>query len=246
MNGSIHLVTGTLGGGKTLYAVEQIFHHLKAGGFVYTNIALRLDAIGALMREQGVVFEPDRVKIIEAKNLISFQTEIGRGTHDMPVLVVADEAGLEINSHDWKSLNRDFLNLNVLIRKLDIKMIYIAQKAAMLNKQVRELCQTQVDCRNMKYFRLFGFFAFPIPLLIRVHHDCTWGGRPNKTHTDTVWRASWAFPLYDSDALLGDAANKFAGLAQHQATKLQTIERPRDSWAFPSCAAFFVAFFVCL
>lgn len=244
MNGSIHMITGTLGGGKTLYAVEQIYFHLERGGFVYTNIALKFAEIRRFMASRGLVFDESRVKIIEAKSLVSFRQEIGRGTHDMPVMVVCDEAGLEINCQDHKSMNREFLNLNVLIRKLDIKMIYISQKYGMVNKQVRELCQTITDCRNLRFFRLFGVFAFPIPLLIRVHHDCTWG-KANKSHSDTVWRASWAFPLYDSDALIGDAASKFAGLQQHQATALKRIENPSglDGWVFPTCVSFFVAFF---
>jgi hypothetical protein len=246
MNGSICLVTGTLGGGKTLLAVEEIFAHVMRGGFVYTNIALRFEAFAELCRKRGVIFDPNRVKIIEAKSLTSFQTQIGRGTHDMPVLVVIDEAGLEINSRDWKSMTREFLNLNVLIRKLDIRMIYIAQKAAMLDKQVRELCQTQIDCRNMKNFRLFGVFPLPIPIRVRVHHDCTWG-KPNKTHTDTAWGKSWAYPLYDSDALIGEAASKFAALEQHTATALQRIEKPfQTSWLFPSFVAASVALFVSL
>lgn len=247
MNGSIGLLTGTLGGGKTLCAVaEHIIPHILRGGFVYTNIALKLDAIAAYCLKRGIIFEPERVKIIEGKSLVGFEAEIGRGTHDMPVLVVFDEAALDgLNSRDWKDLNREFLNFNVLMRKLDIRMIYIAQKLQMLDKQVRDLCQTLTDCRNFKNFRIWGIIPFPIPVLVRVHHDMTWG-KISKSHSDLVWNPSWAYGLYDSDALLGAAAVKFGSMTQHQHTDLKRIQKTPSPWAFPALVAFFAALFVSL
>lgn len=245
MNGSIAAITGAMGGGKTLYGVSmEMIPHVKRGGFVYSNIELHIEEIRLHLAECGLVLDPDRIRVFKGKSLVDLQANIGRGTHDMPVMVIFDEAALDgLNSRDWKDLNREFLNFNVLVRKLDIRMIYIAQKFHMLDKQVRDLCQTLVDCRNLKNFRLFGMIPFPIPLLVRVHHENTWG-KLNKTHSDLVFSPKWAFKLYNSDALLGDAASKFASLEIHNATALQRIEQPPSPWVFPALTAFFVAFFV--
>lgn len=226
MNGEIQLITGTLGGGKTLFAVEVIANHLRKGGHVYTNIEIRPDAVRTWLATQGLEFEADRLHVIPNASIRTFHETLQRGEPDMRVYVVIDEAGLEFNSRDWKDTSRELLNFNVLVRKFDIFLVYIAQKPEMLDKQFRNLCQTQIDCRNLKHYRIAGHFPLPIPLLFRVHYSLVWGKRIH-THTQTCFVPKWVFGLYNSDALLGDAAGKFATMARATRSPLRRIPKLR-------------------
>jgi len=247
MNGSITLITGTLGGGKTLYAVEEIAHHILRGGFVYTNIALKRDAIKKWIEEQGLCYDDTRVVILDGSSMEAFYSHVGRGTHEMPVMVVFDEAAVAgLNARDWNKQERDMLNFNVLIRKLDIRMLYIVQQAQFIDKQIRALCQVLVDCRNLKYYKIWGIIPLPLPLLIRVHHNLTWG-KVAKTHSDVVTKKPEFYALYDSDALLGNAVSKFAQMKVLTGGKLRSIERKSNNYnkqlaLFTVCYAFSVSF----
>lgn len=247
MNGEIQMVTGTLGGGKTLLGVEIACNHLRKGGHVYTNIEIRPEAVAHWLAVQGYEFDPSRLHVIPNASIKAFHEVLQRGEPDMRVYVIIDEAGLEFNSRDWKNTNRELLNFNVLVRKFDIFLVYIAQKPEMLDKQFRGLCQTQIDCRNLKHYRIFGHFSIPLPLLFRVHYSLVWGKRIH-THTQTCTVPKWVFPLYNSDALLGDAAGKFAGMKHAARSPLKRIPKlkvPRPPLPLSiieiltaSCAAF--------
>lgn len=250
MNGEIHLISGTLGGGKTLYAVERIAWHLYKGGHVFTNIEMLPDAVAAWLASKGRQFDPARLHVILEADVKKFHEVVYRGHPDLRVMVVIDEAGLNLNARDWKDLNRDLLNFNVLVRKFDILMLYISQKPEMLDKQIRNLVQTQIDCRNFRHYKIMGLFSVPLSILFRVHMICTWGQKA-KSHTETCLAPRWAFRLYNSDALLGAAAGKFASMTRVSPTPLSRIKRvplPRDypiHWPeiiVSLCAALFTCF----
>lgn len=224
MNGEIQLITGTLGGGKTLLAVEIACNHLRKGGHVYTNIEIIPDRVRTWLATQGYEFDESRLHLIPNASIKKFHETLTRGEPDMRVYVIVDEAGLEFNSRDWKETNRELLNFNVLVRKFDIFLVYIAQKPEMLDKQFRNLCQTQIDCRNLKHYRIMGAFSIPVPLLFRVHFSLVWG-KQHHTHTQTCLVPKWVFPLYNSDALLGDAAGKFATMERAVRSPLRRIPK---------------------
>lgn len=250
MNGEIQIITGTLGGGKTLHAVEKAVNHLRRGGHVYTNIEIIPKAVETWLAVQGLKFEPDRLHLIPNAGIKSFHENLERGQPDMRVYVIIDEAGLEFNSRDWKDLNRDLLNFNVLVRKFDIYLIYIAQKPEMLDKQFRGLCQTQIDCRNLKHYKIFGAFSLPIPLMFRVHYSLVWGKRQH-VRSEPIITPKWVYPLYNSDALLGDSASKFAKMQHATRSPLQRIKKlklprpPLRLSIFELSIASCVAFFLC-
>lgn len=250
MNGEIQLITGTLGGGKTLLAVEKAVNHLRRGGHVYTNIEIIAAEVEKWLACQGLQFEPERLHVIPNADIKQFHKNLERGEPDMRVYVIIDEAGLEFNCRDYRELNRDLLNFNVLVRKFDICLIYIAQKPEMLDKQFRGLCQTQVDCRNFKHYKIWGVFSMPIPLLFRVHYSLVWGKRQHM-RTEPVFTPKWVYPLYNSDALLGDAAGKFASMGKATRSPLKRIKKlrlPRPSLPlsfFELFLASCVAFFLC-
>jgi len=226
MNGHITLVSGTLGGGKTLYAVERIVYALERGGTVFTNISLNVPAIAAWLAAQGLLFDPSRLTVLTG-DIRDFYEVLQRGTPDNLCTVVVDEASMSdaFNSRSWADTSKELLDFNRLVRKLDIFLVYIAQNPEHLDKQIRSMCQMNVSCRNFKYYKLFGVIPFPFPILLRVHLNQTFGGKPAKSHTDIVWAPKWLYGLYDSDALLGSAAEKVGRLSVVASSPLKRIRK---------------------
>jgi len=234
MNGSCTLITGGLGGGKTAKAVEDGFDVLSRGGWWYTNIEVWADCVRDRLRDRGLVFDPRRLRILSG-SMGDFHNQVGRGSADDQVLVTIDESHLEFNSRDWAKTNRDLLNFNTLVRKLDINLVYITQDPANLDKQFRRLVQTLWHCRNMKQFKLLGIIPAPLPFYFRVRYDCSIGAQPVRQDVELQFRSS-AWGLYNSDALLGPAAQKFGQLKLCKSSPLKRCKPTmlrKQSWSTP-------------
>lgn len=247
MNGYIELITGNLGGGKTLYAIEKAVDHVLRGGYFFGNIKLKLDSWEKYAAARGYVLDLSRIRVFQDSEMEEFYKHVGRGTHDSPVMVVYDEAALgNLNARDWQKLERDMLNFNALTRKLDIILLYISQDAAFVDKQVRKLCQRQTDCRSLKDFRLFGgLIPCPIPFRIRVYHTLR-GGVPVKDYGELLAPRPDLYPLYDSDALLGRSVEKFCSLGVLNGGPLARVQRAESLMVYSVvsslCAALYTFF----
>lgn len=244
MNGFIELVTGTLGGGKSAFAVERIYEHLKRGGWVFTNVECYPDKIAERLARDGYVFDPERLVMLQG-DAREFHRVIRRGTSDSLVMLVIDEAGLELNSRDWAKTDKDQLAFNTMARKLDIWLVYISQDANDVDKQIRKKADTIWVCRNMKKLKIWGFIPFPLPFYFRVRFDNTRGTKPQKMDSELLLRSP-AWGLYNSDAMVGLVAQKFSGMRSVEASPLKRISRPPKPVefspalaAFASCVAFF-------
>lgn len=249
MNGFIELVTGTLGGGKTAFAVERIFDHLCRGGWVYTNVECYPDKIAERMAIKGLEFDPERLVMLQG-DAREFHKVVKRGTADCLVMLVIDEAGLEINARDWAKTDKGTLAFNTMARKLDIWLVYISQDANDVDKQIRKKADTIWVCRNMKKLKIWGFIPCPLPFYFRVRFDNTRGTKPQKLDSELLLRpASWG--LYNSDAMVGQVSEQFRGMQAVTAAPLKRIERKRPpqraplslmltASAFSSCVTFFL------
>lgn len=226
MNGATEAITGTLGGGKTAFAVERMLEHLLAGGYCYTNVEIYLEKVREWMLEKGRVFEPDRL-IFLTGDLGTFHKQVKRGTHECQVMVVLDEASLDFNARDWASTSKDLLAFNNFVRKLDIILLYITQRFEDLDKQFRARVGVLWVCRNMKHLKLLGLIPFPLPLFFRVRFDNTRGnGKPVKLDSEAVVK-SWAWGLYNSDALTGKGHEQFLAMETANRTPLKRIQKPK-------------------
>lgn len=219
MNGSIELIEGSLGSGKSAFAFERVMEHLGMGGYCFTNIKHHADLLAGYFSSLGLVFEPDRLVYLEG-SMKDFHSRVARGNKDMTVMVVIDEAHLDFNAMDWALVDRDLVNFATLCRKFDITLLFITQDKDNVVKQFRRMVQTLFHCRNMRQFRLFGMIPMPIPLFVRIRYDCTMGSKPQRLDPELLWKSpSWGY--YDSDALLGPSAQKFASMTRLNATPLK-------------------------
>jgi len=224
--GSTVIITGALGGGKTLHAVELILEHLASGGTVVTNIPLHLSVIAEWMRsEWALVFDPTRVKLITDGSIRGFEDVAIRGNDSMAALMVLDEAALDLNARDHREIDDITLNFVVLCRKLKIKLIFIAQDANMVAKQIRSLMQCEIHCRSLKKFLSLGGMIDGLPVFVRVPYVLELGKKPIRQSAKFSW-GSIAFGKYDTHALHGDRATIFSALGVANATALERVKYP--------------------
>ena len=248
MNGFIEIVSGTLGGGKTSKAVEVLYDHLWRGGWAYTNIEMYPEAIAARMAEGGRVFEPERLVHLTG-DARKFHEQVKRGTDTCNVMVVIDEAGLEINARDWKDTDKLQLAFNTMARKLNIHLVYISQDVNDVDKQLRRKAEIVWVCRNMKKLRIWGVIPCPLPFYFRVRFNNTLGAKPQKMDSEIVLRSP-AWGLFNSNAMVGNVAQVFKTMDAVEATPLKRIARTAKPakngrlllpfTSFVSCASFYL------
>ena len=227
MNGGTEVITGTLGGGKTAFAVERLVEHLLAGGYAFTNVEIYCDKVAEWMANRGRKFDPERLVFFKGE-LGSFHKQVKRGTHECQVMVVLDEASLDFNARDWASTSKDLLAFNNFVRKLDIRLLYITQRFEDLDKQFRARAGLLWVCRNMRHLKFWGIIPFPLPLFFRVRFDNTRGnGKPVKLDSDAVVK-SWSWGLYNSDALTGKGHEQFLAMETANRTPLERIAKPKQ------------------
>ena len=225
MNGAIEIITGTLGGGKTLFAVERIYWHIRAGGWVYTNIEVHPEEFAKRLAAEGLEFDPARLVILTGDPR-EFHKQISRGTKDSVVMLVIDEAGLSFNSRDWAKTDKANLTFNTLVRKLDILLLYVSQEINDVDKQFRKKAGKLWVCRNFRHYHLMGVIPMPIPMMFRVCFDNSTGSsKPRKLHSEITIRRSWACGLYNTDAILGQDQGEMGKMKTVTATPLRRIEK---------------------
>jgi len=165
---SVYIVTGKLGGGKTLAAVSKIDECIRRGGRVATNLDLRLRFLPGLSsksRAARVVRLPDR-PLSSDLSALGYGIEGVRNDAEAKAaydesqfgLIVLDECGTWLNAREWQDADRRaLLDLLLHIRKKLWHVYLIIQDISMLDKQVRKaLAEHVVYCRNLSNFKIPG------------------------------------------------------------------------------------------
>lgn len=145
---AVYVVTGKLGGGKTLISVKRIRDKLQAGRIIATNLDLNLQhLISPFNRTARVIRIPDKPSIDDL-------TAIGKGTDSYDEehngLLVLDECGTWFNSRNWNDKGRKPVNDWFLhARKLGWDVILIIQDVSQLDSQARAaIAEHTVFCRR--------------------------------------------------------------------------------------------------
>lgn len=145
---AVYVVTGKLGGGKTLISVKRIRDKLQAGRIIATNLDLNLQhLISPFNKTARVIRIPDKPSIDDLK-------AIGKGTESYEEedngLLVLDECGTWFNSRNWNDKSRKSVNDWFLhARKLGWDVILIIQDVSQLDSQARmAIAEHTVFCRR--------------------------------------------------------------------------------------------------
>ena len=145
---AVYVVTGNLGGGKTLVSVGRIRDKLVSGCPVATNIDLNLSClVGRDNRSARVVRLPDHPTVDDFQLLGRGNTSYDESKNG---LIVLDECGTWFNSRSWSDKGRaETVNWFLHARKLGWDIIFIVQHLSVIDKQARlTLAEHLVICRR--------------------------------------------------------------------------------------------------
>lgn len=205
---TVYVITGKLGGGKSLSAVGRLQEYVQAGKPVATN--LDLDA-AKLTRGKGLKAPlyrlpdfptVDDLDAIGVGNASTDETKNGA--------VVLDECGVLLNAREWGDKGRQaIIDWFLHSRKLGWDVYLIVQHLDLLDKQVRQaLTEYHVICRRLDRINIplvgsalrvlsFGMLSGKMP---RVHiASVRYGMGPTAVGAETwTYRGDDLFPVYDT------------------------------------------------
>lgn len=154
----ISVITGKIGGGKTLLALTQMLDHLAKGGCVISNVALHPDKVARhLLRTRGKKLLKDQLRHYDFEANPEFQGKIPWGIPSLPVLVVCDEAHLYYNAALAAKLTAQCMTLVSFLtqsRKASVDVVFITQDDKTLWTQFRNQALFGYRCRDMRSVNL--------------------------------------------------------------------------------------------
>lgn len=134
---AVYIVTGKLGAGKTLLAVQKIQEYLKQGRPVAVNIDVRMEKLCRPgNRYSRVVRLPD---LPTADDLLGLGYGCEQYDEEKFGGIFLDEAGVWLNSRDWNQGGRtDLLKFFLHLRKRRWDLWLLVQNVGVIDKQIRE------------------------------------------------------------------------------------------------------------
>lgn len=213
---TVHFVTGVLGGGKTLIAVDRAMGYLRRGLPVATNVDLFFDKYPDNYHSK----KPYCLRIPDhptSKDL----NDLGYGNKGYDEsnngLLLFDECGTWFNSHSWNAPDRkEFTDVLIHIRKLGWDVIFLVQDFEMVDKQCRTaIGEFVVNCRRTDKINIpiLSFMTklltgqpFPLP---RIHIGTVMYGKGTKRVQSDVWRyrGTELFDFYDTKQIFSPNYN---------------------------------------
>lgn len=152
----VYVITGKLGGGKTLLAMHMMVAYINQGRRIATNIDI--------YPENFKDTQNKKVSIIRVEDMPNSETlhSLGKGYdgdykgEEFNGMLLLDECGTWLNSREWNNKDRrHVIDWLLHARKLRWDVYLIIQHVEMLDKQVRKsLCEHTVWLRRMDRYRI--------------------------------------------------------------------------------------------
>lgn len=145
-----YFVTGRLGSGKSLYAIDRIYTALQDGLRVATNLDVYTEKMPGHIKN-GYTRLPDK-PTREHLEQLGTGYDMSQGYHeDKFGVLVLDECLTWLNSRAWQDKERHkVIDWFLHARKLGWSLVFILQDADFVDPQVREpLLDYHVRCRQM-------------------------------------------------------------------------------------------------
>lgn len=190
----INFVTGTLGSGKSYFAMRYVRDYLREGKIVATNFELTGEWWRTWSRSSGLLarlradLEADYMRGWEMRDR-AYRFDVPDDLYDFRLpgegedrgLIVLDEGALRMNSREWASRAKDekerygtglrSLQWYINMRKLGWSCLILAHSEAQLDNQVRAMGGAIIRCRNLKKLKIpiLGWNMFRKPRFVAVH-----------------------------------------------------------------------------
>ncbi len=190
----VYFITGTLGGGKSLCAVDMIRKYLSDGKKVATNMNLNLEYLCSPNNKHSrVIRVPDAPEISDLRAIGYGSDKQDANTHG---LLILDELGTWFNARDFSNKGRmAVIKWMIHMRKRRWDVGFLVQDFSMVDKQARgNIAQYLVSCKSSKDFWLFR----PLPKfhIANVLHG------PTKTNSGNwYYKGKDVYNAYDTEQL---------------------------------------------
>jgi len=208
-----YIVTGKLGGGKTLAMVGKMRDYLRAGLPVATNIDLDLFKLLPEGPPKAMAVRlPDRPT---AEDLDAIGVVHDTGCDDKNGALVLDECGTWLNARQWSDKGRQgLIEWFLHARKRGWDVYLIVQNITLIDKQLREvLGEYVVICRRLDRLRIPGIGRAINVLSLgliegrmpQIHVAAVrYGSGPSSMHADTwYFRGRDLYGAYKTVQVIG-------------------------------------------
>lgn len=213
----IEIYTGFVGSGKSYHATAEgcrIADAPASNRYVVANFPIkpRLKLLARIPIIKRYVKEKyNKPRWIYKTNdelcpdvLIRMSYEKGWNKKEGSCLLIIDEAGVFFNARDWNvrpAERRAWINFFAQSRKLGFDIILIAQDVRMIDRQIRSLCEYEVQHKKLNNMIFLGML--PVTIFAAVKF---WNGirTLRGSLTLTIYRKAVA-ERYDTKALFGYA-----------------------------------------
>jgi len=213
----IEYVTGTLGGGKTLYAVRRMADALLQGRAVATNVALVDGWHLVLARHNPYWWVSGRSRRRAIENDLLYRYAYiervpdllranCRGRGEYRGLKVIDEAHNELNNRNWQEVDqRDALKKLTMSRHGGWRVLIVSQHADNTDAGARRVATVETRCSNLRQLLfvpgLRDVSLLPFTLCLASSYPLnqqTGAVRADKRLRRMFYRPNWCARIYDT------------------------------------------------
>lgn len=166
---SIELYTGFVGSGKSYAAVKNgtLIADARLGSrWVIANFPIKPRKDFFTKKERVPRWIYRKNDELTPTYLIQKSIEMGWDKKEGSCLVIFDEAGIPFNARSWNKSDRlEWIEFLSQSRKFGYDFIFITQHRDMIDKQIRNLCEYEVQHKklnNMHVFKLLSLFKITL------------------------------------------------------------------------------------
>lgn len=241
----IQTVEGRIGGGKTYMVAGWICNHLARGGIVATNINLQLEAFedqygekiglravlklhfGYVLKDSQIIrlsdlkkvpYTKEGGKVVELKEITMFYKLVPRGTPDMPLMVVIDEAHIHFPQDGYRTIPREVLEFLTLSRHAGVDVVFISQHIKNMWCQMFRLSEFRWGVRDMKKYGFQWMFInwpwfFPHFLMVKKDFE------GDRMLSKMEWHKKYLYEVYRSPEI----ASQFESMPMASKVEIERV-----------------------
>ena len=206
----IYFYSGRPGSGKSLHCAKMIDQYHKKGRNVICNFEVNQDFWRKKKCKKNPVLNDCALvkEVSNAELTVDFLMDFADNYHkrnsrgqiiEKQTLLIIDECQTMFNSRSWNQKGRSaWVIFFTQHRKFGYTVILVSQHKDLIDKQIRHIFQHDYEHRNVKNFKVFGWFLAMLCggnlFFIPVKSMDT----GKKDHTEVMLASKKYYRLYDS------------------------------------------------